>query len=109
MNVRVLSWEQLCVNPLSTGSLYFNSDTISPVDIMKSKSNPDILKMAAAAAKRSERTLRSKVGFLQTSKSVLQPSVVLMLDIHGSASPIVILLKQQYIQNWQKKSCFDIL
>ncbi|XP_033963437.1 myosin phosphatase Rho-interacting protein isoform X4 [Pseudochaenichthys georgianus] len=30
------------------------------VDIMKSKSNPDILKMAAAAAKRSERTLRSK-------------------------------------------------
>ncbi|XP_008435982.1 myosin phosphatase Rho-interacting protein isoform X4 [Poecilia reticulata] len=29
-------------------------------DIMKSKSNPDILKMAAAAAKRSERTLRSK-------------------------------------------------
>uniref|UniRef100_A0A673AJQ0 Myosin phosphatase Rho-interacting protein-like n=1 Tax=Sphaeramia orbicularis TaxID=375764 RepID=A0A673AJQ0_9TELE len=30
-------------------------------DIMKSKSNPDILKMAAAAAKRSERTLRSKV------------------------------------------------
>ncbi|KAI3365394.1 hypothetical protein L3Q82_010484 [Scortum barcoo] len=33
-------------------------------DIMKSKSNPDILKMAAAAAKRSERTMRSKVGFL---------------------------------------------
>uniref|UniRef100_A0A672FMT0 Myosin phosphatase Rho-interacting protein-like n=1 Tax=Salarias fasciatus TaxID=181472 RepID=A0A672FMT0_SALFA len=32
-------------------------------DIMKSKSNPDILKMAAAAAKRSERTMRSKVGF----------------------------------------------
>ena len=32
-----------------------------PTDIMKSKSNPDILKMAAAAAKRSERTLRSKV------------------------------------------------
>uniref|UniRef100_A0A8C9U0I5 Myosin phosphatase Rho interacting protein n=1 Tax=Scleropages formosus TaxID=113540 RepID=A0A8C9U0I5_SCLFO len=31
-------------------------------DIMKSKSNPDILKMAAAAAKRSERTMRSKVG-----------------------------------------------
>uniref|UniRef100_A0A6Q2XFT1 PH domain-containing protein n=1 Tax=Esox lucius TaxID=8010 RepID=A0A6Q2XFT1_ESOLU len=30
-------------------------------DIMKSKSNPDILKMAAAAAKRSERTMRSKV------------------------------------------------
>ncbi|XP_067286211.1 myosin phosphatase Rho-interacting protein isoform X1 [Pseudorasbora parva] len=29
-------------------------------DIMKSKSNPDILKMAAAAAKRSDRTLRSK-------------------------------------------------
>ncbi|XP_060950613.1 myosin phosphatase Rho-interacting protein isoform X1 [Limanda limanda] len=29
-------------------------------DILKSKSNPDILKMAAAAAKRSERTLRSK-------------------------------------------------
>ncbi|XP_062416259.1 myosin phosphatase Rho-interacting protein isoform X3 [Pungitius pungitius] len=29
-------------------------------DIMKSKSNPDILKMAAAAAKRSERTIRSK-------------------------------------------------
>ncbi|XP_041829294.1 myosin phosphatase Rho-interacting protein isoform X2 [Melanotaenia boesemani] len=29
-------------------------------DIMKSKSNPDILKMAAAAAKRSERNLRSK-------------------------------------------------
>lgn len=29
-------------------------------DIMKSKSNPDILKMAAAAAKRSERSLRSK-------------------------------------------------
>ncbi|XP_063749605.1 myosin phosphatase Rho-interacting protein isoform X2 [Eleginops maclovinus] len=29
-------------------------------DIMKSKSNPDILKIAAAAAKRSERTLRSK-------------------------------------------------
>ncbi|KAM9716378.1 myosin phosphatase Rho-interacting protein isoform 3-T3 [Menidia menidia] len=29
-------------------------------DIMKSKSNPDILKMAAAAAKRSERTVRSK-------------------------------------------------
>ncbi|XP_062859401.1 myosin phosphatase Rho-interacting protein isoform X2 [Trichomycterus rosablanca] len=29
-------------------------------DIMKSKSNPDILKMAAAAAKRSERTTRSK-------------------------------------------------
>uniref|UniRef100_A0A8C1NES6 Myosin phosphatase Rho interacting protein n=1 Tax=Cyprinus carpio TaxID=7962 RepID=A0A8C1NES6_CYPCA len=32
-------------------------------DIMKSKSNPEILKMAAAAAKRSERSLRSKVGF----------------------------------------------
>uniref|UniRef100_A0AAQ5XIF3 PH domain-containing protein n=1 Tax=Amphiprion ocellaris TaxID=80972 RepID=A0AAQ5XIF3_AMPOC len=32
-------------------------------DIMKSKSNPDILKMAAAAAKRSERTMRSKVSF----------------------------------------------
>uniref|UniRef100_A0A3Q3FS32 Myosin phosphatase Rho-interacting protein-like n=1 Tax=Labrus bergylta TaxID=56723 RepID=A0A3Q3FS32_9LABR len=31
-------------------------------DIMKSKSNPDILKMAAAAAKRSERTMRSKVS-----------------------------------------------
>ncbi|KAG8008935.1 Myosin phosphatase Rho-interacting protein [Nibea albiflora] len=31
-------------------------------DIMKSKSNPDILKMAAAAAKRSERTMRSKLG-----------------------------------------------
>uniref|UniRef100_A0A4W5MWH3 Myosin phosphatase Rho interacting protein n=1 Tax=Hucho hucho TaxID=62062 RepID=A0A4W5MWH3_9TELE len=30
-------------------------------DIMKSKSNPDILKMAAAAAKRAERTMRSKV------------------------------------------------
>ncbi len=30
---------------------------------MKSKSNPDILKMAAEAAKRSERTMRSKVGF----------------------------------------------
>uniref|UniRef100_A0A672FQJ5 Myosin phosphatase Rho-interacting protein-like n=1 Tax=Salarias fasciatus TaxID=181472 RepID=A0A672FQJ5_SALFA len=30
------------------------------LDIMKSKSNPDILKMAAAAAKRSERTMRSK-------------------------------------------------
>ncbi|KAL4648163.1 interaptin-like isoform X1 [Arapaima gigas] len=29
-------------------------------DIMKSKSNPDILKMAATATKRSERTLRSK-------------------------------------------------
>ncbi|XP_038846952.1 myosin phosphatase Rho-interacting protein-like isoform X2 [Salvelinus namaycush] len=29
-------------------------------DIMKSKSNPDILKMAAAAAKRTERTMRSK-------------------------------------------------
>ncbi|XP_049615653.1 myosin phosphatase Rho-interacting protein isoform X1 [Syngnathus scovelli] len=29
-------------------------------DIMKSKSNPDILKMAAVAAKRSERTMRSK-------------------------------------------------
>uniref|UniRef100_A0AAX7SPY0 PH domain-containing protein n=1 Tax=Astatotilapia calliptera TaxID=8154 RepID=A0AAX7SPY0_ASTCA len=33
-------------------------------DIMKSKSNPDILKMAAAAAKRSERTMRSKVSVL---------------------------------------------
>lgn len=32
----------------------------SSYDIMKSKSNPDILKMAAAAAKRSERTMRSK-------------------------------------------------
>ncbi|KAF4106944.1 myosin phosphatase Rho-interacting protein [Onychostoma macrolepis] len=32
----------------------------SGYDIMKSKSNPDILKMAAAAAKRSERTMRSK-------------------------------------------------
>uniref|UniRef100_A0AAR2L1V7 PH domain-containing protein n=1 Tax=Pygocentrus nattereri TaxID=42514 RepID=A0AAR2L1V7_PYGNA len=31
-------------------------------DIMKSKSNPDILKMAAAAAKRSERAMRSKVS-----------------------------------------------
>uniref|UniRef100_A0A8B9JQD3 Myosin phosphatase Rho interacting protein n=1 Tax=Astyanax mexicanus TaxID=7994 RepID=A0A8B9JQD3_ASTMX len=30
-------------------------------DIMKSKSNPDILKMAAVAAKRSERAMRSKV------------------------------------------------
>uniref|UniRef100_A0A8C4EKV0 Myosin phosphatase Rho interacting protein n=1 Tax=Dicentrarchus labrax TaxID=13489 RepID=A0A8C4EKV0_DICLA len=43
-------------------------------DIMKSKSNPDILKMAAAAAKRSERTMRSKVGFPlsgQTSPSSL--------------------------------------
>ncbi|XP_049419813.1 myosin phosphatase Rho-interacting protein isoform X1 [Epinephelus fuscoguttatus] len=29
-------------------------------DIMKSKSNPDILKLAAAATKRSERTMRSK-------------------------------------------------
>uniref|UniRef100_A0A673YZX7 Myosin phosphatase Rho interacting protein n=1 Tax=Salmo trutta TaxID=8032 RepID=A0A673YZX7_SALTR len=35
-------------------------------DIMKSKSNPDILKMAAAAAKRSERTMRSKVRLLNT-------------------------------------------
>uniref|UniRef100_A0A4W4ERC4 PH domain-containing protein n=1 Tax=Electrophorus electricus TaxID=8005 RepID=A0A4W4ERC4_ELEEL len=34
-------------------------------DIMKSKSNPDILKMAAAAAKRSERTMRSKVGVMR--------------------------------------------
>ncbi|XP_057214952.1 myosin phosphatase Rho-interacting protein isoform X2 [Triplophysa rosa] len=32
----------------------------SGYDIMKSKSNPDILKMAAAAAKRSERSMRSK-------------------------------------------------
>lgn len=38
------------------------SKRISFLDIMKSKSNPDILKMAAAAAKRSERTMRSKVG-----------------------------------------------
>uniref|UniRef100_A0A4W6E7L7 Myosin phosphatase Rho interacting protein n=1 Tax=Lates calcarifer TaxID=8187 RepID=A0A4W6E7L7_LATCA len=42
-------------------------------DIMKSKSNPDILKMAAAAAKRSERTMRSKVGFscLELSRSFI--------------------------------------
>lgn len=39
------------------------------VDIMKSKSNPDILKMAAVAAKRSERTLRSKVSLKVTGKS----------------------------------------
>lgn len=38
---------------------------------MKSKSNPDILKMAAAAAKRSERTMRSKVGLLLRVKSIL--------------------------------------
>lgn len=42
--------------------------TFSLLDIMKSKSNPDILKMAAAAAKRSERTMRSKVGFLMKSQ-----------------------------------------
>nr|XP_020442652.1 myosin phosphatase Rho-interacting protein-like isoform X2 [Monopterus albus] len=36
-------------------------------DIMKSKSNPDILKMAAAAAKRSERTMRSKSVSRDTS------------------------------------------
>lgn len=40
------------------------TDTFLPPDIMKSKSNPDILKMAAAAAKRSERTMRSKVSVL---------------------------------------------
>lgn len=44
-------------------NLYLPSATFS-TDIMKSKSNPDILKMAAAAAKRSERTMRSKVSFL---------------------------------------------
>lgn len=47
-------------------------------DIMKSKSNPDILKMAAAAAKRSERTLRSKVGFLSMLKSLPHPAIVLI-------------------------------
>uniref|UniRef100_A0A671KHQ8 Myosin phosphatase Rho-interacting protein-like n=1 Tax=Sinocyclocheilus anshuiensis TaxID=1608454 RepID=A0A671KHQ8_9TELE len=41
-------------------------------DIMKSKSNPDIVKMAAAAAKCSERTMRSKVGF----QTRVQPSDV---------------------------------
>lgn len=44
----------------------FNSEIFFLLDIMKSKSNPDILKMAAAAAKRSERTMRSKVSFLHT-------------------------------------------
>ncbi|KAF7655013.1 hypothetical protein LDENG_00061860 [Lucifuga dentata] len=39
-------------------------------DIMKSKSNPDILKMAAAAAKRSERTVRSKSVSRDTSSSL---------------------------------------
>uniref|UniRef100_A0A8C2HR35 Myosin phosphatase Rho interacting protein n=1 Tax=Cyprinus carpio TaxID=7962 RepID=A0A8C2HR35_CYPCA len=45
-------------------------------DIMKSKSNPEILKMAAAAAKRSERSLRSKVGF----QTRVQSSTVIDTD-----------------------------
>lgn len=46
---------------------------------MKSKSNPDILKMAAAAAKRSERSLRSKVGvlFSPEPQSALIPNILL--------------------------------
>lgn len=46
-------------------------------DIMKSKSNPDILKMAAAAAKRSERTLRSKVSVKVTTGSTSHLTVTL--------------------------------
>ncbi|XP_061564747.1 myosin phosphatase Rho-interacting protein [Cololabis saira] len=42
------------------GGGYDSTDSFLLTDIMKSKSNPDILKMAAAAAKRSERTMRSK-------------------------------------------------
>uniref|UniRef100_A0A7N6BEU3 PH domain-containing protein n=1 Tax=Anabas testudineus TaxID=64144 RepID=A0A7N6BEU3_ANATE len=58
-------------------------------DIMKSKSNPDILKMAAAAAKRSERTMRSKVGFLSRDQLRVK-----------QLSPIApFLLKQQQIEN----------
>uniref|UniRef100_A0A669EG03 Myosin phosphatase Rho interacting protein n=1 Tax=Oreochromis niloticus TaxID=8128 RepID=A0A669EG03_ORENI len=44
-------------------------------DIMKSKSNPDILKMAAAAAKRSERTMRSKVSVLHSKDQILHISM----------------------------------
>lgn len=64
--------------------------TFPLLDIMKSKSNPDILKMAAAAAKRSERTMRSKVGLvlnvLLRIKSVLHPTVALL---HGTVSAFV--------------------
>uniref|UniRef100_A0A8C5EWY0 Myosin phosphatase Rho-interacting protein-like n=1 Tax=Gouania willdenowi TaxID=441366 RepID=A0A8C5EWY0_GOUWI len=45
-------------------------------DIMKSKSNPDILRMAAAAAKRSERTMRSKVGFRDSSLLSINHNVI---------------------------------
>lgn len=59
--------------------------TFSLLDIMKSKSNPDILKMAAAAAKRSERTMRSKVSFPLSGrlkvKSTLHPGVELNQDV----------------------------
>lgn len=65
---------------------------------MKSKSNPDILKMAAAAAKRSERTMRSKVCFLfltgwflplnqPSSPSRVKPGRVVNRLTHSGSSP----------------------
>ncbi|KAK6478335.1 protein outspread-like [Huso huso] len=52
--------EQLQLAHKALGEQSLEKMECSGYDIMKSKSNPDILKMAAAAAKRSERTMRSK-------------------------------------------------
>ncbi|KAK6479810.1 protein outspread-like [Huso huso] len=52
--------EQLQLAHEALGEQSLEKMECSGYDIMKSKSNPDILKMAAAAAKRSERTMRSK-------------------------------------------------
>lgn len=66
-NLNSLNWQGQPTDPrtiLYVRKLLISHYHSSPIlDIMKSKSNPDILKMAAAAAKRSERTMRSKVGF----------------------------------------------
>uniref|UniRef100_A0A8C2JWV2 Myosin phosphatase Rho interacting protein n=1 Tax=Cyprinus carpio TaxID=7962 RepID=A0A8C2JWV2_CYPCA len=61
----------------------------SGYDIMKSKSNPDILKMAAAAAKRSERTMRSKVGFLTHVQSSGVESELVKLTLPPSGQHVV--------------------
>lgn len=61
--------------------------SFSFADIMKSKSNPDILKMAAATAKRSERTMRSKVSPLFSVKPGPHSTVVLIRSCHGAVCP----------------------
>ncbi|MGH0150060.1 UNVERIFIED_CONTAM: hypothetical protein FKN15_045573 [Acipenser sinensis] len=63
--------EQLQLAHEALGEQSLEKMECSGYDIMKSKSNPDILKMAAAAAKRSERTMRSKV-MLRVKESEVQ-------------------------------------